>query len=156
DQAKLDYGIVFRQSEQPVPVPSIVHWKFGHYSAIVGEVNGKFHIQDPAFQRDLWVTRDAINNEASGYFLAPTQIELAELRQVDIPEASQVRGMWATTQTTPPSGGNPPDDNSKTKNPCGCTVYSFRESSVSLLLQDTPVGYVPPIGPPVKVTISYN
>ena len=28
DQAKLDYDVVFRQSEQAIPVPSIVHWKF--------------------------------------------------------------------------------------------------------------------------------
>jgi hypothetical protein len=28
---------------------SIVHWKFGHFSALVGEANGRYHIEDPTF-----------------------------------------------------------------------------------------------------------
>jgi YD repeat-containing protein len=36
------------------------------------------------------------------------------------------------------------------------TVYDIGESTVSLDLSDTPVGYSPPIGPAPKVQISYN
>src|SRR5262249_30753007 len=38
----------------------------------------------------------------------------------------------------------------------GMCAYNIKESSVSVTLSDTPVGYVPPIGPSAKVTISYN
>ena len=35
EQAKLSHEIVFRETGQPVPVPSIVHWKVSHFAAIV-------------------------------------------------------------------------------------------------------------------------
>jgi hypothetical protein len=34
--------------------------------------------------------------------------------------------------------------------------YNIGESTVSLTLSDTPVGYSPPIGPSAKTQISYN
>ena len=33
------YRVIQRKPGQQVPVPSVVHWKVGHYSAIVGESN---------------------------------------------------------------------------------------------------------------------
>jgi hypothetical protein len=70
DEGKLSYRPIFRKAGQVVPVPSIVHWKVGHFAAIVGAADGRFHITDPVFGHEgLWVTLDA---EASGYFLAPT------------------------------------------------------------------------------------
>ena len=144
NQAKLDYDVVFRQSEQPVPVPSIVHWKFGHYSAVVGEANGKFHIQDPAFQRDMWVTRDAINAEASGYFLAAKRVETAAWRPVDLAEAES--GAWHVgipltilrlIAIRLHASGH------RGHRAVHCLRHLMSQS-VSLLLQDTPVGYAPP------------
>jgi len=38
----------------------------------------------------------------------------------------------------------------------GMTGYSFTEMAVSLRLNDAPVGYVPPIGPSMQVSITYN
>jgi YD repeat-containing protein len=35
-------------------------------------------------------------------------------------------------------------------------VYSFKSLLASLNIQDTPVGYTPPVGPAVKTTITYN
>jgi RHS repeat-associated protein len=155
NQAELGYGLVFRQAGQPVPVPSIVHWQFGHYAAIVGEANGKFHIQDPSFDRDLWVTRGAIDAEASGYFLAPKQI-VALWRPVGNDEAGQVHGMYRIKFNEPPKATGHDLSKGKSCNATGCVAYDVHEEPVSLLLQATPVGYAPPIGPPVNVTFSYN
>jgi hypothetical protein len=49
EEAKLPYRLVFRKAGQAVPVPSVVHWKVGHFAAIVGEANGRFRVVDPAF-----------------------------------------------------------------------------------------------------------
>jgi hypothetical protein len=49
DQAKYGERTIFRKPEQSVPVPSIVHWKVGHFATIVGEANGRLHIHDPVF-----------------------------------------------------------------------------------------------------------
>ena len=63
---------VFRKPGEPVPVPSIAHWRVGHFAAIVGARNGRFEVRDPTFgHQGLWVTQAALDAEASGYFLVP-------------------------------------------------------------------------------------
>ena len=94
----LPYRAVFRKPGEPVPVPSIVHWKVGHFAAIVGKADGRFHIEDPVLGRDgLWVTKAALDAEASGYFLAPvSEASAAAWRPVAIPEAGEVWGAGST------------------------------------------------------------
>ena len=156
DDAKFSYRLVFRKPGQTVPVPAIVHWKIGHFATIIGEVGGRFHVVDPAFAGDgIWVTQGALDVEASGYFLIPASNSMdAGWRAVASPEASQVWGKGQTTGTTPGDAG----DKNANGPPNGCPMcaYNIKESSVSLTLSDTPVGYAPPFGPSAKVTISYN
>lgn len=171
DKANFSHRFVFRGPGQSIPVPSIVHWKVGHFAAIVGEANGRFHVQDPVFQdRDIWVTPEALDAEASGYFLASavTRPE-AGWREVDDAEAATVWGKGPTTNTPtnvpgpqdPPANGPPdppmpPPPDPPGPPPCGMCGYNIGEATVSLSLSDTPVGYTPPIGPSAKVTITYN
>jgi hypothetical protein len=69
EEANLPYRPVFREAGQAVPVPSIVHWKVGHFAAILGEADGRFYVKDPVLGQDgLWVTKMALDHEASGYF----------------------------------------------------------------------------------------
>ena len=161
DRAKLTHVLIHRTIDEPVPVPSIVHWKVHHFAAIVGQHGDRFHLADPTFGPDLWVTRSALDADASGYFLVPTSQArsiLAKWRQVDADEASHVYGMGVTTandqsKVTPLSkcacNGQPSSDK-------GLTQYDFKEMLVSLHLSDSPVGYVPPVGPPVRVQLVYN
>jgi len=172
DRAGLDHEIVFRYPGEPVPVPSVVHWKVNHYAAIVGRVGTEFHIEDPTFGNDLWVTQEALDAEGSGYYLVPKPQTLAQGRPVGPEEASHVFGMGQTggndeTATTPDDknasscgGSSAPGAESATTSGsasgpplCG---YNIKEMVVSLNLTDTPVGYAPPKGPPVFVTVSYN
>src|SRR5262249_39771383 len=77
-------------------------------------------------------------------------------REVSLAEASQIRGMGFTANNDQ-SATRPGDENTLPENDCpGMCGYNISESVVSLSLKDTPVGYVPPIGPPVRVTIRYN
>src|SRR5579872_17761 len=103
-EAKLGYRLVFRDPGQAAPVPSIVHWKVGHFAAIVGETGDRLHIVDPTFGEDLWITRGALDGESTGYFLAPVGELATGWREVGPGEAETVRGMgfvslleqWAT------------------------------------------------------------
>jgi RHS repeat-associated protein len=154
DEAKVSLASVFREPGQPVPVPSIVHWKTGHFAAILGRESGGYRVKDPVLgQHAQWIPAAAIDEEASGYFLASSgSIEKAGWRPVDTSEAGGVFGAGPST----PAGGNggpPADPPPDCGGMCG---YNIVELAIAVTLADHPVGYTPPVGPPAKVTISYN
>jgi RHS repeat-associated protein len=163
-RAHFSYRLIFRKPGQPVPVPAVVHLKIGHFATIVGEANGRFHIQDSVMAtRDIWMTQAALDSEASGYFLVPIGAQAgAGWREVKTAEAATIRGKGSTNGTEPGAAGtrdpkaNPPPPPC-TNCPCsGMCGYNIGESTVSVSLSDTPVGYRPPIGPSAKTTITYN
>lgn len=157
DRAGLDYRLVRREPGAAIPVPAIVHWKLSHFAAIVGEENGRYHLKDPTFGRDLWVTGAALEAESSGYFLVPTAKQPDRFRVVSLAEAGKVRGMGNTGNNMPEA--TTPDDQTAQPDDCdnrGMCRYRFTEMVVSLRLKDTPVGYRPPKGAPVFVTLTYN
>jgi RHS repeat-associated protein len=146
-RAKLTLEPVFRKPDEPIPVPSIVHWKVGHFAAIIGGANGRYNLDDPVFGRKgLWVTRAALDAEASGYFLAPaSKTRATSWREVGMEEAGRVWGAGFIDIIWNLFFG-----------PCGMCGYNIREAAVSLSLTDQPVGYAPPKGPAARVSITYN
>jgi RHS repeat-associated protein len=174
EKAKLDFHLVHREAGQPIPIPSVVHWKVSHYAAIIGEKDGRYHIKDPTFGHDLWVTRGALETETSGFFLALGKPDSGPWRLATADEAAHVHGMGYTSDNDPDDdtpddptcdcdGGSsaagdsaPAESDEGSADSEGMTRYVFSEMLNSLRLQDTPVGYVPPKGPPVPVTITYN
>ncbi|TGQ51032.1 peptidase C39 [Mesorhizobium sp. M1C.F.Ca.ET.193.01.1.1] len=182
DKAELGHLLILREPGQAVPVPSIVHWKVGHFAAIVGQANGRYHVRDSVFSgSDLWVTQAALDAEASGYFLVPTDVlPDPHWKPVDAEKASVIWGKGPTNGTRPggpndPPANPPPDYPAPPAPPpanpplpragppltppnpnCPLCGYNIKEASVAVSLSDTPVGYAPPIGPSAKVEISYN
>lgn len=160
DEARYPHRLIFRKPGQPVPVPSVVHWKVNHFAAIIAEANGRFHVQDPTFGTDLWITRSAIDAEASGYFLIPASAaRMHNWRVVESDEASHVHGMGVTSLfDTLATLLNDIFCLQCTANAIsgGMATYNMHEMLVSLHISDTPVGYNPPIGPSVKVMLVYN
>ena len=155
-RAKLPFNLAYRSSGHLIPVPSLVHWKVNHFAAIVAKDGNRYHLKDPTFGTDLWVTRGALDTESSGYFLVPEKALPAGFRAVTLAEAGNVHGMGYTTNNDP--GATSPDDD-KGHDPCsghGMCVANFHSMVLSLNLTDTPVGYAPPKGPPVFVTLTYN
>lgn len=157
-RANVATQVVLRKSGEAVPVPSIVHWKVGHFAAVVGREGGKYHLKDPVFtNRDLWMTEDAIDSESSGYFLTLDQGgNFTTWQQVAEAEAETIWGKGPTNGTTSGSGRETdvracPECLNK-----GLPGYNILESTVSLTLSDNPVGYRPPIGPSVQAQVSYN
>jgi hypothetical protein len=110
-RAKSPLVPVFRKPGEKAPVPSIVHWRVGHFAAIVGERNGRYEVQDPTFgHQSLWVTQAALDAEASGYFLvSEKQAEAAHWRRVAAAEAGQVWGAGQTNghKPKPPAPSRP-------------------------------------------------
>lgn len=155
-KVELAYEPVFREGKAAIPVPSIVHWKVNHYAAIVAERDGYYHLQDPTFGADLWIPKEAVDAEGSGYFLIPKTELAAGWRIVSTKEASAIYGMGTTSSSNPRSTA-PEDDKEKScganRGMCGYNIHSML---VSLNLTDTPVGYRPPIGPAVLTTLTYN
>jgi RHS repeat-associated protein len=165
DQEKFPYQLVFRKPGQNVPIPSVVHWKVGHFATILGKAYGYYRVQDAVFPaHEIWVSQGALDSEASGYFLvAGAPSGNTDWRKVDLTEAATVWGKGPTNGTQQ-GGVGPQQDPQTPANPnncssCSCSGmcgYTIGESTVSVTLSDTPVGYQPPIGPSVKTTLTYN
>jgi len=155
-QGKQPYTLAFREGNAPIPLPALVHWKVSHFATIVAEENGRYHVKDPTFGTDMWITQGALDSESSGYFLLPSTKLADGFRSVSLAEARRVRGR-GTTSNNDPWPTSPDDD--KGHPPCpntGMCGANFHSMVLSLNLVDTPVGYAPPKGPSVFVTLTYN
>lgn len=70
-ELEMGYRAAKRIQGAKVLLPAVVHWKAGHFAALITEKDGRFLVQDPTFGGDLWITQRALDEEASGYFLVP-------------------------------------------------------------------------------------
>ncbi|MDB6133281.1 MAG: hypothetical protein JWM59_1524 [Verrucomicrobiales bacterium] len=163
----LDCRMAFREPGAEVAVPAVVHWRVGHYGALVRREGERFLVQDPTFRSDVWVTRAALDAEASGYFLVPASTVAPEAgwREVGEKEGASVWGKGNVGGPDPGGGGGGP----KPPKPCdggggggggggprGMAAPAVDLLFVSLGLADEPVGYAPPVGPEVRFTAQYN
>jgi hypothetical protein len=108
EDAHLSYQPVFRKPGDAIPVPSVVHWKVGHFAAIVEEANGRFRVKDEVLgEDDVWVTKAALDDQGSGYFLATVdEAHSAHWRTVAAQDASRV---WGAGPTAYPRQGDAGD-----------------------------------------------
>jgi len=146
----LFYEMAFRSSDADFPVPSVIHWRVDHYSAVVKKEGARYLLLDPILGGQLWVSAATLNDEASGYVLAPKAALGPGWRSVPESEALTVIGHCAPgapddTDPGPPTGG-----------PCGMPEYSFLMMPASLRLQDTPVSCHSPVGPASGFRLTYN
>ena len=145
----------------PSLVPALVHWKSGHFAAMVKEQNGQYLLQDSTFGQELWVSGKALEVEASGYALVKTGPFPAGWRPVATEEGALIMGKGQTGSNDQQcqkcedhqSGGGGGCPGGKCP---GMAQYSFHTMLVNLHLQDNPVGYAPPRGPDVRFRLAYN
>jgi RHS repeat-associated protein len=140
----------------PFVVPSVVHWKVGHYAALVRQEGDRYLLEDPTFGNSVWATRKALEAETSGYFLIPPGDLPRGWRGVDAEEGASVWGKGVP-------GGNDGDvytpNDLQTGGSCpvvGMPVASVHLMTVNGSISDTPLAYTPPVGPPVRFTFRYN
>lgn len=155
------YGLNLQMAKRnpgaSVLAPALVHWKAGHFAALIRESNGRYLMQDPTFGQEYWVSKAALDAEASGYVLVANHPLPPGWRGVEEAEGSTVWGRGALGVGNP--GATTTDDHKPS--PCpgnrnGMPSYNFHSSLVSLNITDTPIGYIPPRGPAVQFTITYN
>lgn len=138
-------------------IPSVVHWKVGHFGALMREQDGGVLLRDPTFGNDTWMTRSAIDHEGSGYFLVPVGKLPAGWTSVPDVEAATIYGKGHSGS----SDGDETGECSKksgtdcSKNP-HMAGYSFHTLLASLNVSDIPVGYSAAYGPDVNFEVVYN
>jgi RHS repeat-associated protein len=163
----LDYQMAFREADGSFVVPSVVHWKVGHYAAMVRREGDRYLLQDPTFGNEVWATKQALEVETSGYFLVPPGAMPHGWREVSAKEVGSVWGKGVTsgnddTETAPHdlNTGNScklDDDSSPNSSPLTpMAVSSVHLMMVNLNLRDEPVRYSPPVGPAVRFAVRYN
>ena len=57
----LETRMIRRQPGQPLPLPSVVHWKVGHFAALLEYRDGRYRVQDPAFEQDYRIKDTHLN-----------------------------------------------------------------------------------------------
>jgi len=67
----MNYQMAHREPGAELLVPAVVHWKVGHYAALVERRGDRILAQDYTFASTLWITPRAVEEEGSGYYLVP-------------------------------------------------------------------------------------
>ena len=138
-------------------VPALVHWSVGHFAALVETRDGRYLVKDPVFGGELWMSREAFDDEASGFALVPPGELPWGWRPVTAKEAEAVWGRGNTAGSDPERTRR--TDRRNAGDQCNCSngmaTYSVHSMAVSLTLVDTPVSYTAPLGPSVAFTVRY-
>jgi RHS repeat-associated protein len=153
----LNYQVARREAGAVIITPSVVHWKVGHFAALMSNDGGKIHVQDPTFAEDLWISPAALDAEASGYFLVPAGKLPAGWSTVPLTDAKEVWGKGGTAANDP-DRSDPCDEQAMSGcGSCGGMArYNVHAMLVSLNITDTPVFYNVAFGPSVDFTVRYN
>ena len=83
-----------------LPVPSVIHWSQNHYAAILNRQGDYYTVIDPTFGGVQYLSAEAINEEASGYFLVAADQLPPAFRWVNATEGSQVFGKGYPDEAT--------------------------------------------------------
>ncbi len=156
ERAGLKMQMARRDAGAEFLTPALVHWKAGHFAALVAERDGTYLVQDATFGEELWASREALEDETSGHFLVPAGPLPSGWHAVSAQEGSTIWGKGA------PSSQNPqPIKKTSNKVPKRCPPYfmagyTFHTFLANLNIADIPVSYTPPRGPAVEFEVTYN
>jgi len=145
-------------SIEEFPVPSILHLRSQHFSAVVETKDGKYRLRDPGLGGDIWMSADALRDETTGYVLTASRPMGDEWREVADGEGYAAIGHC---QPGKPSSDDGPCPNCGGKDGPGrkgkgMPSYTFHPTGVGLIIEDTPLGYEPPVGPGMSFELAYN
>jgi RHS repeat-associated protein len=138
--------------------PSIMHWTVGHFTAIMGERDGKYQIQDPTFDSASIrsISPEALAAQTDENFLVPDGPLPAGWSPLSRADAEKVWGKGAACCRNGGKGKGCPSTAPQGGPSCGMPVaYAFDMTS-SLHIVDTPLSSNPPIGPSASIQLTYN
>lgn len=169
DKVGLHYQLARRNGDAELEVPAVIHYKQNHFAAVTEKRNGLYHVTDPTFDErgNMWISAKALCAETDGFALLPEGALPAGWEKLSKAEAANVWGKGFVGSENPAKPPSAPQGS-----PClpcwlkqkflnslgvsGMAVASAFMLNATLKIQDTPVGYTPPIGPAVDVLINYN
>jgi RHS repeat-associated protein len=139
-------------SSKDIPIPSVVHWNLGHYSAVVAkDEDGLFVVEDTTFAAPMHLTAAAMDEESSGNYLV---MDDASTQHLSLASGVDPAKTWG--RSSPPTvDGNDLGPEGPPTCP-GMAGWSVGELNVNLRVTDTPVSYDVAIGPAVAFTLTYN
>lgn len=151
-EMNMDWVAAEREPDAELPLPILVHWKVGHYAAVLKKMeDGRLLVRDPTFLHDFLVTPEVFSRESSGHFLAPRSALRPGWKSLSKVAASGVFGKGA------PSSKDADDAPPKCPRKCpGMAVYDFDLFKAGLLVMDTPLWYNPPYGPAIEFHLTYR
>jgi RHS repeat-associated protein len=177
----LHYQVAKRSPGADVVVPSVMHWKVGHFAAIVARHGNKYRVTDPTFDEkdNMWVTANVLDSETDGYSLIPNAALTTGWSNVSEQEAATIWGKGRTGGCAgglPPSvpkdgggtggkrgggGGGPCPVQPGKEHPhncdsCGMSTAAGFALQATLNIEDTPLSYGPPVGPGIDFHLNYN
>lgn len=152
---KLNLQAAKRQAGADFLTPAVINWKSGHYAALIKKEGDAYLVKDPTFGKDRIFSKEALEDESSGYFLVRAGSLPAGWSKVTADEAGTVWGRGYEGPSTP-TATTCKDCNTGCGGQTPMTSYSIFLLLACLHLEDTPVGYHPPIGPDVRLTVGYN
>jgi len=176
-QLGMDYQVAFRSPGAAVILPAVIHWKVGHYAALIARDGNLIRAEDPTFgNMKIWLSDAALDAEASGYFLVRPGALPPGWRKVGDSEAA---GVWGKGTTQKSDQDSTTDDDAQTckekstednqsmsshnpnEDPGTQSSHYMPQWNVHLMLashhvQDTPIGYAPPVGPAIFIRASYD
>jgi YD repeat-containing protein len=144
----LKYQMARRQPGASLPLPAMVHWKLGHFSALIKVQDGHYRIEDPTYPQG-WVSPKILDEETDGYFLIPDGPLPAGWSSVNEGEGKTVTGK------TWPTASDQKSPSTDHKCPQGMAGYSVGLMRISLTVADMPLSYQPPLGPGVGFGVTY-
>ena len=146
-------------AEAQVPVPSVVHWKIGHYAAIIGKRGNTYLLRDPTFgeNRDVVMSEAALREESSGFFLIGADADMKTgWRLANEVEKNTTRGKGQTYGNNAAATRASDHVSQSCGNGAGMAVATVKSMLVSLHLRDIPLFYRAPYGPEMDFTLHYN
>lgn len=148
-----------------VPLPAVIHISEGssgdkgHYWVLDKMRGEQLELFDPQSHRRFHQTLDQLTMQWSGKVLMFSRTGKSVGRQLDLQEMSEAIGGCCGVPAAPSNLGNDPRNNSPTSpngSSCGAPIWSVNMVNMNFYAVDTPMWYDPPIGPSVRMMLSYN
>lgn len=158
----LDLIIAKREKGAAVITPALVHWQLNHFGAIVKE-NGNTILKDNTYNttygKQILITTEILDAEASQYFLVPNQ-DLPK-GWSKISQVETIKGLYGKGQpnSLDPSATGAEDAKSgcgNNGNGKGMAVFSIHTMLVSLSISDIPLWYDVKKGPAFSFNLNYS
>ncbi|MEI7850320.1 MAG: RHS repeat-associated core domain-containing protein [Kiritimatiellales bacterium] len=130
----------------------------GHYWVLDKLQGNAIELLDPQSGTLFHQTVDEFCREWNGNTIVFAKDGKLPGRVLSAEELDDFSGGCCGVPRPPDNTGNPGDNGAgdDDKDPCGAPVWRVNVINMNLFVTDTPLWYDPPIGPPVRISLSYN